>query len=57
MLRPLAYRHQSMGITTHNNRPDLVHHRTFEGLRQSIKFSRDYPVTLSGTPIVRFIPW
>ena len=56
MLEPLAFRHQSMGITTHNNRPDLVHYRTFEGLRQSIKFSRDYPVTLSGTPIVRFIP-
>ena len=56
MSRPLAHRHQNMGITTHNNRPDLVHHRTFESLRQSIKFSRDYPVTLSGTPIVRFIP-
>ena len=57
MPEPLAFRHQSMGITTHNNRPDLAHHRTFEGLRRSIKFSRDYPVTISGTPIVRFIPW
>ena len=57
MLEPLAFRHQSMGITTHNNRPDLAHHRTFEGLRRSIKFSRDYPVTISGIPIVRFIPW
>ena len=57
MTRPLAHRHQNMGTTTHNNRPDLAHHRTFESLRQSIKFSRDYPVTISGTPIVRFIPW
>ncbi len=56
MLDPLAYRHQSMGIITHNKRPDLIHHRTFQDLRRSIKYSRQFPVTITGTAIVRFIP-